>query len=790
MFLNYLTIAFRNFWKNKLFSFVNLSGLALGMAVSLAIGLWLWDELSFDRVHALRDRVVQPLATQTLNGHTGTNEAISLAFGAYIRRHYPNDIDLFSFSSWNSGHILSVGEKRLPDLGRWVEPDFPILFSLEAEEGSFQSLQDPSAIVISKKMANQLFGNGSALGNTIRIDNQFDLKVGAVFKDLPSNSSLHSTQYLMPWKRYLSQEPWVKESLGEWANHAFLGYFALREGVSVEDFQQKIRHLPKKFLNFGEEEIFLHRLKDWHLYDRFENGVPAGGAITFVWMFGTIGFFVLLLACINFMNLSTARSEKRSREVGIRKAIGSSRKQLVVQFLMESVALSFLALLLALALLKLALPQFNALAAKQMHIPFEEPWFWVAVLGLTLLTGLLAGSYPALFLSGFDTVRVLKGTFRIGKWALVPRKVLVVVQFTVSITLITGTWMVFQQIQFARNQPLGYENAGLVTLDLATPEIQGKYNLLRQRLLATGAADEVSESLSPVTDVWSHQVGFEWEGMAPGSKPLFGIVTVTHDYGNTVRWKIQDGRDFSRNLASDSSGIVLNEAALKLIGKKDALGMTILWNKKPYKVIGVVQNMVMERPYIQVQPTVFVLDYSWLNVLNIRLNKTLPVQDALARLEKELKDFAPSNPVVFRFSDADYQAKFDAEVRIGNLSRIFAGLAIFISFLGLFGLASFVAGQRTREIGVRKVLGAGLSHLWLMLSKDFMVLVLVACVFSVPIAALILRDWLTSFEIRTPMHWWIFGISGLGAMVLALVTVSFQTLRAAQANPVKSLRTE
>ncbi|WP_369411574.1 ABC transporter permease [Longitalea luteola] len=508
-----------------------------------------------------------------------------------------------------------------------------------------------------------------------------------------------------------------------------------------------------------------------------------------VWLFGIIGVFVLLLACINFMNLSTARSEKRSREVGIRKTIGSLRWQLVVQFLGESLIMALLALLLSLLMVHLSLPLFNGLSDKMMAISWGNPVFWLLILAFTLFTGLVSGSYPAFYLSGFKPIKVLKGTVNTGRTATLPRKVLVVVQFTVSVALIIGTCIVYRQIQHASDRPVGYTREGLITVDMNTPDFNGHYDALRNDLLATGAVADMAQSNSAPTEVWSNNI-VEWKGKDPALVVSPGTIAVSHDFGNTLGWKIKEGRDFSRRFPSDTGAFILNESAVKLTGFKDPVGQTIRWLNQDHLIIGVVKDMVMESPYAPIRPTIFHLNPNWARLITVRIKPGMSLQAGLAKIEPVFKKYNPGSPFVYKLTDDEYAKKFSDERRIGNLTTVFAILAIFISCLGLFGLASFVAGQRTKEIGIRKVLGASVFNLWRMLSKDFVMLVVISCAIAIPLAWYFLHQWLQQYEYRTTISWWIFILPAIGALILTLVTVTGQAIKAALTNPVKSLKTE
>ena len=536
--------------------------------------------------------------------------------------------------------------------------------------------------------------------------------------------------------------------------------------------------------------VFLHPMSQWHLRSEFKNGANIGGRIEFVWLFGIIGVFVLLLACINFMNLSTARSEKRAKEVGIRKSIGSVRGQLISQFFSESLVLTFLAFVVALLFVQLMLPAFNQVADKKLILPWLSPMFWVAGISFSLLTGIIAGSYPALYLSSFNPVQVLKGTFRVGRFASIPRKVLVVLQFTVSVTLIIGTIIVFNQIQFAKNRPIGYDRNALINIFMSTSDIHKHFEAVRNELKSTGAVIEMAESGSPVTSVWNSNGGFDWKGKDPALAVDFPNNPITHEYGKTVGWQFKEGRDFSRELATDSSGFVINEAAAKFLGFKNTLDETLMWEGKPFAIIGIIKDMVIESPYEPARPSLFHISKDEGNVLLLKLNTAMNSRDALGQVETVFKKYNPDAPFEYKFVDEEYARKFGDEERVGKLASFFAALAIFISCLGIFGLASFVAEQKAKEIGVRKVLGASVFTLWKMLSRDFVLLVIISFLIASLLSFYAMNNWLLKYEYRTDISWWVFATAGAGALVITLATVSYQAIKAALANPVNSLRSE
>ena len=785
MIRNYFKIAFRNLLKNKVYSFINIAGLATGMAVAMLIGLWIWDELSFDSYHKNRDRLAYVMSTQTNNGITEIYPNIVVPLENELRTRYPADFKRLSLL-WDSKNILAVGDKKIAQSGVWAQPDYPEMLTLTMLKGSSEAFNDPSSVLLSESVATSLFGEENPINQVIKIDNKTNMKVVGVYEDLPHNTTFRDIHYVLPWHNTANR--WNTQTTA-WRNHGCSLVVQVSEQANMDQISAKIKDIVLPHIKEIEYTSLLPMDK-WRLYTDFENGKTDGGRIQFVWMFGIIGAFVLLLACINFMNLSTARSEKRAKEVGIRKAVGSRHGQLIGQFLSESVLVAFVALLFALLLIQGSLSFFNGLADKAISIPWTMPFFWLLTIGFALFTGFVSGSYPAFYLSGFKPVKVLKGSFRVGRFATLPRKILVVTQFTVSIALIIGTIIVFRQIQHAKNRPVGYTREGLITVVMNTPELYGRYNALRSALIETGGAVNMAESNSIPTDIWSNNSGFDWKGKDPGTDPQFGTIAVTHDFGKTVGWEIVAGRDFSRDFPTDSGSFILNESAVKLAGISDPIGKIMRWNDRDHVITGVVKDMVMTSPFNPTVPTIFHMEYGWVNIITIRTNPALSIRDALDKIEPVFKKFNPGSPFEYQFTDDEYARKFSDEERIGNLATFFAIFAIFISCLGLFGLASFVAEQRTKEIGIRKVLGATVFNVWRLLSRDFVLLVLISCLISGPLAWYVMNGWLQQYDYRSEISWWIFAVSCLGALLITLLTVSYQAIRAALINPVKSLRSE
>jgi putative ABC transport system permease protein len=793
MFQNYFKIGWRNLLRNKGYSFINIGGLATGMAVTMLIGLWIYDELSFDKYHEHYDRIAQVLQHQTFNGEKGTESSIPRPLEFALRNEYGSDFQYLSMATWTGDNILSSGEQKITASGNFFQADFPEMLSLKMLKGTRGGLKDPSSILLSAATAKALFGDTDPMNRPVRIGGRLDAIVTGVYEDLPYNTTFNNLAFMASWELFVNTEEWVKNAREQWGNNSFQLFALMAPGSDMSQVSEKIKNIKAK--SDEEEatlkpEIFLSPMKNWHLRSQWKEGKNIGGRIQQVWLFGIIGLFVLLLACINFMNLSTARSEKRGKEVGIRMTIGSVRSQLINQFLSESFLVVALAFVVALGLVVIAMPWFNDLADKKMTIAWSNPVFWLISIGFILFTSLLAGSYPALYLSSFRPVNVLKGTFRAGRFASIPRKVLVVVQFTVSVTLIIGTIIVHQQIQFTKNRPIGYDRDGLIMIEIRSPEFHGKYDVLRTELKNTGAVEEISESSSPMMGIWSNNGGFKWKGKNPDLHGEFATIWVTPEYGKTVDWKIKEGRDFSREFSTDSTAVILNEAAVKFMDVKDPVGMELDWSGRKLHVVGVIKDMIMTSPYSPVKQTVYIFSYEDSNWINLRLSPGKPVAESLASIEAVFKKHTPSVPFDYKFADEEYAKKFATEERIGMLASVFAVLAIFISCLGISGLASFVAEQRTKEIGIRKVLGATVINLWRMLSKDFVVLVMIACVIAIPVACYLLLNWLQQYEYHTTIAWWIPGMTGVAALLITLITVSYQAVKAALMNPVKSLRSE
>ena len=808
MIKNYLTIAWRSLLKNRTSSIVNISGLAVGIAVAILTGLWLHDELSFNTYHANYDRIAKVSYTGTSPNGVFLTSTLSWPLANTLVDQYKDDFQRLVRSTWMGESILAAGETKISCQGQYMDKEAPDMFTLQMVGGTRGGLADPHSILLAQTVARTLFGDSDPVGRTIVINNTTSVKVTGVYADLPLNTDLHNVRFIAPFPLWLSENPWAVNA--EWFNHFMKLFAEIKPGTSFAAIDRRIANVEMDHIRHSSDantkdelsihpQVTLYPMAKWHLEGADRRRSNDAVTKEMVWLVALIGGFVLLLACINFMNLSTARSEKRAREVGIRKAVGSLRGQLIGQFFGESLVIVLVSFVVALLLTMVSLDWFNQLAAKQMAIPWANPWFWAVSMVFILITGLIAGSYPALYLSSFRAVQALKGAARLGRESVIPRKVLVVLQFTISVALINCTIVVVQQVRHAEDRPVGYDRDGLIMVNMRSGDFYGKDELIRTELLKTGVVEAFAESMGKVTELASGNGGFDWVGRDLKKDQNYGTLAVTADYGKTVGWQVVEGRDFNRESPADSSGLIINESAMKEMGLKDPIGTAVTWTwwmdrsqVMRYRIIGVVKDMVIESPYSPTGPVVYYEKglNGGVNWMEIKVRPGVSMSRALPKIGAVMKKLIPSAPFDYQFADEDYAAKFASEVRISKLAGFFAGLAIFISCLGLFGLASFTAERRTREIGIRKVLGASVFRLWRLLSKEFVLLVTISLLIAMPVAYYFMEQWLMHYQYRIGISGWIFAGTGVAALVISLVTVSFQAIRAAVANPVNSLRSE
>ena len=788
MFRNYFIITVRNLFKNGFYSFINIAGLCIGITCSILILLWVYDEIGYDKFLPKVDKVYQVWAKAFFDGKA--NHWTSVPLPTYeAMKTADSNIKHAVVTDWGGNHLLTVGETRLTKKGYFASEEFLEVFEFPLLTGNAsQVMDDPRSIIITQATAKAMFGDEDPINKVIRIDNENDLKVTGVLYNLPSNSSFQF-DFIMTWKFREQINEWVRRNTTNWGNYSFQVFVELNDSKNEAAVNKSIKMLLQEHdQKDTKPEFFIYPMLRWRLYSTFENGVETGGRNEYVQLFTIIAIFIIIIACINFMNLATARSERRAREVGIRKSVGSRRFELILQFVGESTFISLIAFSIAVLAAQLLLPFYNQLVEKQLAIDYTSKEFWIFSLGLIFVTGIVSGSYPAFYLSSFQPVKVLKGKVSIGKGASTPRKVLVTLQFGFSILLIIGTIVIYQQIQLVKGRQLGYDQENLITAAYNN-EVSKNYKAIKLDLLESGVVEAVTKSNSAITDINSNNF-LGWPGKPDELRVIFTTIATEYDYAKTMGIKILEGREFSEDFKSDTAAILVNKAGLDLMNLKDPIGTELdLWGKKR-KLIGILDNVLMGDPFEPVKPLFAILDPDWIDVVSIRLKKTNDLQGSLDRVKTVFEKHAPAYPFEYKFSDVEFQKKFTDINLTSSLASLFATLAIVITGLGLFGLAAFTAEQRTKEIGIRKVMGATASNLVGLISKDFSRLVLISFVLFAPLAWWLLNWYLERYPIRTSIGWWVFPLTGAVALIFALAIVSTQALRAAHANPANSLRSE
>ena len=793
MFRNHLKIAIRSLRRNASTSLINMAGLSVGMCIALLIGLWIRDEWSYDKFHKNHQDIYQIVLNDKMgDGSINTIVAVPLPLIDLMRKSIP-EVKYAAEQDWGWEHGLMVGDHRFSRRGLQASPDFLKIFTYPLLKGDpATALKESHSIVLTQDMADALFGDENPMGKMVRIDNREDLIVTGLMQNPPEQSNF-DFDYIVPFSYFEFSAPWVRAARDHWTDFAFQGYVQLQPGATMEQVLPKIKNLVKEHLpqDQATSEVSLYPMDKWRLYSEFENGEAVSGFIKYVRIFGIIGTFVLIIACINFMNLATARTERRAKEVGVRKVVGSQRKHLVHQFLTESFLVSLISFGICLILAETTLPWFNQLTNKELAVPYAHLWFWGLVAGFIALTGLLAGSYPAFLLSGFSPKTILKGigNARPGGGSVLPRKVLVVLQFSLSIGLIIGTLAVFLQLRYTMARPSGYDPDRLVMVN-TTPDLARNFQVLKNELIASGNVRSVTRSGSPITSVFQHFPDVEWPGQQPGDKVSFANVSIGDDYFETTGMQMQLGRTFRSHSQADTASVIFNAAAIKRMALTDPVGKTVKIFGEPRTIVGVSEDVVMNSPFEPVEPTMFQLSLNWGDAIMFRLDPLVNVHEALGSIERIFLKNNPAYPFTYKFADEQYAKKFGREELTGKLVGFFGALAIFISCLGLFGLAMHMAERKTKEVGIRKVLGATLFSLWLSLTREFLLLVVFACLISIPVSAFLLQKWLEGYAYHTGLPWWVFGIASAAVIVLTLLTVSYQSIRAAFADPVKSLRSE
>jgi ABC-type antimicrobial peptide transport system permease subunit len=785
MLKNYFKIAWRNLFRHKGFATTNLLGLAIGMTCSILIFLWVHDELSFDKFHQNYNSTYQIIANRDFKNQVFTDRNMAFPLGPALEKGYPQ-IKTAVETTHSQERVLEYGNTRLKKNGYTVSGQFFDLFTWKFIRGNPASaIADPSSLVLSESAAKAYFGNEDPINKVMRIDNNQSVKVSAVVADAPGNSTL-SFDFIQPFNY---SDTLLKVQMNEWYNSSWNTFIQAAPGASQASIEKIINDV-KKSHSPGDKisSYFIFPMSKWRLYSDFKDGKNIGGMIEYVRLFTLIAIVILLIACINFMNLSTARSEKRAKEVGIRKTLGSDKRQLMWQFLFESIILTLISFAIALAAVYLLLPSFNLLVGKHLALRLGDPVFWTGLLVIILFTGFVAGSYPAFYLSSFNPVKVLKGTFIAGKKAVLPRRVLVVAQFVISILLISATIIVYRQLEFIKNRDLGYNPDNLISMP-ATDDLNKKFPAFKNDLLNTGLIDATTRTMSPITEIWWRSPSPDWEGKPAGLNIIFSGQNAEVDYLRTMGIKMLDGHSFTGTPA-DSGNMMLNKAAVEAMHLAHPVGAIMRYGRQSFTVIGVTDNIVMETPYKPVDPQMIYYQPNNLNVISIRLKNGVAPQKAITAMQALVKKYDPTALFDFHFVNQEFEKKFLSEELISKITNIFAGLAIFICCLGLAGLASFTMERRVREFGIRKVLGASITQLLGLISQEFLRLVLIAFLIAVPLTWWVMSSWLEKYAFRIDISPWTFVAVGLLLLALTLLVVGLNTIRSAMRNPVKSLRSE
>ena len=783
MIKNYFKTACRNLFRNKGFSITNILGLTIGMACTIFILLWVYDELTYDRFQKNYDNIYQVIANRDFNNQVFTDRSMALPFASAIENSSPQ-VKHAVVTTYQQQNVLSFNNNKIKERGYFVSDFFFDIFSWQFVEGNAATaLKEPDSIVLTEETAKAFFGDADPINKVLTLDNNKSVKVTAIVKHAPANSTFQF-DWIMPFNY---NDPGTKASMNEWINSSWNVFILTVPNANISLLNENITKIKRSHGNDKISSYFVFPMNHWHLYSDFENGKNTGGMIEYVRLFSIIAIIILLIACINFMNLSTARSEKRAKEVGIRKTLGSNRQQLIAQFFCESFVLTFIAFVLAIGTVLLLLPSFNLMVDKHLSLNIMKPLFWMMAVGIILFTAFVAGSYPALYLSSFNPVKVLKGTIVSGKKTILPRHILVTAQFVISILLISATIIVYQQIQHVQDRDMGYNPNGLVMIP-STPDTDKSFATIKHELLASGIITNVTRTSSPITEIWWNTGAPDYDGKPANSQIIMGGLGTDIDFAKTMNVKILQGNDFTGTPA-DSSSMMLNKAAVDAMKLKNPLGMQMRYGKT-YTIIGVTDNVIMTSPFEPAYPMLMVYDGRNSSANTMRIKAGVPAQKALLVLETIFKKYNPSVPFEYKFVDQEFQKKFLTEKLISKLTNIFSALAIIICCLGLAGLASFTIEKRFREIGVRKVLGASIQQLLILISKEFLKLVAIAFVIAVPLTYWLMYNWLQNYKYHISINLWLFIVVGIVMFALTLAVVSLNTLKAAIGNPVKSLRTE
>ncbi|MFN8291383.1 MAG: ABC transporter permease [Chitinophagaceae bacterium] len=783
-------------WKQKSFSFLNIAGLATGIASAALIFLWVEDELSYNHYFKNRDNLYQVMQNQAYEGKIYTFSAQPGLLAPSMQAEIPG-IRQVARTTWGNRSLLTKGEKSVYGFGMNVDSSFLSMFSFEFIRGNaVNAFSQLHSLVISASLAKKLFNSTDVVGQTVKMENAEEYVIGGVINNLPDNCRFKEVEWFAPFETFFRNNQW----LTQWGNNGIQTFATLQPEADLAAVNKKLNGFIQSKMSDAISRPFLLSANDWRLRSNFSEGKQSGGRITRVRLFSSIAWIILILACINFMNLATARSEKRQREVGVRKVMGSGKGKLITQFIAEALVMSFISVLLAILLVTLILPSFNHFVQKNMVLGLSNPVHITAILLIGLICGLIAGSYPAFYLSSFNPVQVLKGLKLKTSGAAFVRKGLVTTQFVISVGLIICTVIIYGQVMHTKDRELGINKSNLIYMSQQLISInQGgqlktQFGAVKNELLSTGVVENAALSNSAVFTIGSNSGDFKWEGKDPSKTFLIGMEWASPEYISTMGMKLVAGRDFYQDGVADSNNVVINETFARLMAKKpeETIGKVIIRDDARLTVTGVIKDFVYNNVYGTVEPMMIFCDPNASNTqrLTVRLKTGTDYKAALPRVEAVIKKFNPAYPFEYSFVDKDFERLFEGENIIGTLAALFAGLAIFISSLGLFGLAAYTAERRIKEIGIRKVLGASIAGVTALLSRDFLKLVVISCVIAVPVAWYFMHRWLQQYEYRVSISWWMFVLPAVIAIVIAVITVSFQAVRAALANPVRSLRSE
>lgn len=791
MFKLNLKIALRNLWKNKTSSFINIIGLAIGLAACLMLLLYITYELNFDRQSKQADRVYKVMTNIEVEGGkiSMTFDGTVPALAPTIQGEIP-EIEAISRIDYGKKKLIANGEKSFKIDSKFAEPSIFKIYDYKFIVGDPKTaLANVNSVVLTESTAMLLFGRTDILNQTVRFQDKSDLMVSAVIKDMPDNSS-NKFGFLMPWSYFESINPSVKNL--SWNDFSYLTMILLAPHANVDLVNKKIKDVVNRSVKDAGNPYFIYPLSKLHLYGKFEEGKSVGGDIEQIWLFTGLAFGILLIACINFMNMATAKAEKRAKEVGIKKTMGANRSSLIVQFLAESMVLTVLAVIVAIAILEICLPTFNHMLNIKLNLSYFDGASFLGILAIVLVTGLIAGSYPAFYLSSFHPVQTLKRSIHTNKFLNINvRQILVVGQFCFAIILIISTLVIYRQIQYVKNKPVGFDINALVEMP-QEGALKTKYDLLRNNLLKSGAVTSMFQSSVSLSHHGSNFMDIKWEGMTEQeNKVMFNKVATTFDFIKTNGIKLKEGRDFSMQYASDTTnGVLISTSAAKVMGYSQPLGKSLTMFGSKCMIIGVFDDYVWDSPYKSNNPMVVFYNKQQTGTITMRLNRNNSLQQNIATITKITKELNPAYPVELNFLNNLYAEKYNKEKTLGILSNLFGALAIFVSCLGLFGLVSYSAAQRTKEFGVRKVLGASIGNLMQLLSLSFVKMILVAVLIAVPISYYAMNKWLANFEFRTEISWWIIPLATIATLAMALITISFQAYKSAKANPVDALKYE